>query len=90
MEQPRTEVGEVGVSEKKPLEQLIAEHKEYRKLIGKNFTHVKSGQSYQLLMTVHDTETQELMAVYCLNAMSQMKFTRRMGEFLEKFEEGHQ
>lgn len=77
------------MSEKKPLEQLLAEHQQHRKLIGKNFTHIKSGQSYQLMMTAHDTETQELMAVYCLNAMSQMKFTWKMAEFLEKFEEGH-
>lgn len=75
--------------EKKPLEQLMMEHNEHRKLVNKNFIHKSTGQSYQLIFTAHNTETQELMAVYCLNAMTQLKFTRSMTEFLEKFEEGH-
>lgn len=73
-------------STKKPLEQLLAEHGEHKHLIGKTFKHIKTGQLYQLLMTVHDTETQELQAVYCLCAMTQFKFARAMTEFLEKME----
>ena len=73
--------------DKKPLEQLMAERNEHRKLVGKTFVHTKSGQHYQLLMLAHDTETQTLNAVYCMNAMSQFKFTRPMSEFVEKFEE---
>lgn len=73
--------------EKKPLEQLIAEHREHQKLWGKSFRHIKSGASYQLIRTVHDTETQTLNAVYLLNALSMLQFTRPMSEFLEKFEE---
>lgn len=75
------------MSDKKPLEQLIAEHDSVRKMVGKIYRHAKSGQDYQLLMTCHDTETQELMAVYCLTAFSRLKFTRPMSQFVEKFEE---
>ena len=73
--------------DKKPLETLIAEHNTHRKLWGKSFRHIKTGDSYQLLRTAHHTETQGLMAVYCLNAMSILQFTRPMNEFLAKFEE---
>lgn len=73
--------------EKKPLEALLAEHNKYRKMWGKSFRHIKSGASYQLIRTAHDTETQELNAVYLLNAMSMLQFTRPMSEFLDKFEE---
>ena len=72
--------------EKKPLEQLVSEHEKYRKLVGKIFSHLKSGQEYQLITTAHDTETQEIVGVYCLCAMSKLKFTRPMIQFLEKFE----
>lgn len=75
------------MTEKKPLEQLMAERNEYRHLINKTFRHIKSGQHYQLLMVAHDTETQALNAVYCMSAMSQFKFTRSMVDFVEKFEE---
>ncbi len=75
------------MTEKKPLETLIAEHNQHRKLWSKSFRHIKSGTSYQLIRTAHDTETQELCAVYCLNAMSILQFTRPMSEFLEKCEE---
>lgn len=73
--------------DKKPIEQLVAEHAEFTKYVGKIFVHHKSQQTYQLLFTAHDTESQELMAVYCLCAMTKLKFTRSMAEFLEKFEE---
>lgn len=72
---------------RKPLEQMIAELKEVRPLMHKTYRHKKSGQHYMLLMPVFDEATNELMAVYCLVAWTQLKFVRPMTEFIEKFEE---
>jgi len=72
---------------KKSLEEMIHELKEHRHLVHRGFNHKKSGQHYQLLMQVFNESTNELMAVYCLSAWTQLKFVRPMTEFIEKFEE---
>lgn len=74
---------------RKPIEQLQSEQQKARPFWNKNFIHKKSGGSYQLITTAHDEETQVLMAVYALNANTQMKFVRPFDVFMEKFEEGH-
>lgn len=74
--------------QRKSIERLLAEHNEHRRLVGKNFVHRGSGDSYQLLALAHTESGNELVAVYCLNAMSRLKFTRPMTEFLDRFEEG--
>lgn len=72
---------------RKPLEQMIAEINTVRKMMHKTYKHKKSGQHYTLMMAVFDEATNELMAVYCLVAWTQLKFVRPMAEFIEKFEE---
>lgn len=74
--------------QRKSIERLLAEHNEHRRLVGKNFVHRISGDSYQLLALAHTESGNELVAVYCLNAMSRLKFTRPIAEFLDRFEEG--
>ncbi|MEV5033661.1 hypothetical protein MRBLMC3_002898 [Sphingobium sp. LMC3-1-1.1] len=74
--------------QRKSMERLLAEHEEHRKLVGKNFVHRGSGDSYQLLALAHTESGNELVAVYCLNALSRLKFTRPIAEFLDRFEEG--
>lgn len=74
---------------RKSIASLKAEHDIYRKYHNKTFTHTKSGEEYQFLFTCFDEATNEIQAVYCLCAMTWLKFTRPIGEFLEKFEEGH-
>ena len=54
--------------QRKSMERLLAEHEEHRKLVGKNFVHRGSGDSYQLLALAHTESGNELVAVYCLNA----------------------
>lgn len=76
-------------AEKKTLPNLLAEHNQFRKMKNKNFVHKESKEEYQLLMTAHYVENQEICGVFCLNAMPQLKFVRPMSEFTEKFEEGH-
>lgn len=72
---------------RKTIEQLIAERNEYRRLLNRVFIHTKSGQKYQLIGLCHSEATNELLAYYCLVALSQLQFVRPIGEFIEKFEE---
>lgn len=74
---------------RKSIAALKAEHDIYRPINGKIFNHTKSGEEYQLLFTAFNESTNEIEAVYCLCAMTWLKFTRPIGEFLEKFEMGH-
>lgn len=75
------------MTDKKHPATLIEEHMAHRKSWGRTFVNKKDGASYQLLRTAHDTETQELMAVFCLNAMSMLQFVRPMVDFLAKHDE---
>lgn len=68
---------------------LKSEVDTFRQYQGKIFNHSKSGEEYQLLFCAFDEATNEIQAVYCLCAMSWLKFTRPMSQFLEKFELGH-
>ncbi|UZW55534.1 hypothetical protein NUH86_01645 [Sphingobium sp. JS3065] len=74
--------------QRKSMEQLLADYREHQRLVGKNFIHRGSGASYQLLALAHTESGNDLVAVYCLNAMSRLKFTRPIAEFLDRFEEG--
>jgi hypothetical protein len=68
---------------------LKSEVDTYKQYQNKIFNHTKSGEEYQLLFCAFDESTNQILAVYCLCAMSWLKFVRPMGEFLEKFELGH-
>lgn len=72
---------------RKTIEQLLAERNEYRKMLNRVYVHTKSGQKYQLIGLCHSEANNELLAYYCLVALSQLQFVRPIGEFLEKFEE---
>lgn len=76
------------VDQRKSMEQLLADYRAHQHMVGKNFVHVSSGDSYQLLALAHTESGNELVAVYCLNALSRLKFTRPIAEFLDRFEEG--
>ena len=78
----------VKADQRKSIERLLSEHNEHRRLVGKNFVHCASGDSYQLLALAHTESGNDLVAVYCLNAMSRLKFTLPITEFLDRFEEG--
>lgn len=73
--------------ERKTIEQLLSERNEHRKMLNRVYVHTKSGQKYQLIGLCHTEATNELMAYYCLTAMSQLQFVRPINEFIEKFEE---
>lgn len=87
MKAPRKPVA-AKADQRKSIEQLLADYREHQRLVGKNFVHRSSGDSYQLLALAHTESGNELVAVYCLNALSRLKFTRPMAEFLDRFEEG--
>lgn len=72
---------------RKTISQMIGELNAVRKASHKVFKHKKSGEAYQLINMAFDEETNELMAVYCIVAMPQIKFVRPMSIFLEKFEQ---
>lgn len=76
------------VDQRKSIEQLLADYRVHQHMVGKNFVHRSSGDSYQLLALAHTESGNELVAVYCLNALSRLKFTRPIAEFLDKFEPG--
>lgn len=71
--------------DRKPLEQLIGEYREYEPMLFKCYQHIKSGSIYQVLALAHTEAENTLVVVYCLCAMSKLKFTRPVGEFCEKF-----
>ena len=73
--------------QRKTIEQLLSERNEYRKMLNRVYVHTKSGQKYQLIGLCHTEATNELMAYYCLTALSQLQFVRPISEFIEKFEE---
>jgi hypothetical protein len=66
---------------------LKEQHDRYRHLSNKSFIHTKSGESYQLLFTAFDEQTNHVNAIYVLSAMPWLKFVRPIEEFLEKFHE---
>lgn len=74
--------------QRKSIAALKAEYDQYRPLHGKPFMHTKSGEDYQFLFTSFNEETNQIEVVYCLSAMTWLKFTRPVEEFLEKFTEG--
>lgn len=73
---------------RKSIHALIVEYNENRGFYGKVFHHKETLEDYQLLYPAWDERTNEKLAVYCLCAMSRLKFTMPFAEFLETFDEG--
>ena len=71
--------------QRKSIALLKEEHDKYRRLAMKPFVHTKSGETYQVLFTAFDEQTNELRVIYVLSAMPWLKFVRPVEEFLAKF-----
>jgi hypothetical protein len=71
---------------KKPLDLMIQENNEHRKLMFKTFKCKDTENHYQLVMFAFDSSTYALQAVYCLIAFPAIKYTKRMPDFLQQFE----
>lgn len=73
---------------RKSIHALISEYNEDREMYGAMFHHRDTGEDYQLLFPAWNEETNEKEAVYCLSAMTRLKFTMPFAEFKEKFVAG--
>lgn len=73
---------------RKSIHQLKQEYDEDFSLHGKPFIHIGTGEDYQLLFCAFGEVTNEKLAVYCLSAMTWMKYVMPFEDFKEKFKQG--
>lgn len=78
----------VAVQEKqrKSLTRLIDEKNVHRRLLHKIFRHKVEKEKYQLLMFAFDNQGNNMHAVYCMVAFSQLVFVDPLDTFLDQFE----
>lgn len=68
------------------IEEMLRLHRKGRDITHKRFRHIRTGDEYQALATVIDTDTQTLKITYCLSALPALKYVRDFDTFVEKFE----